>query len=119
MKIQIEGNEYDITEEVMQAFIQSMRSQFLSKYAALSERYGSIMIGVKSLVRTVIYQMEDKVPDELKSEFRPKRGDDPFLHLFDFIFKYAIEMVKNATINVITDGNGKIVSVSGKPAHKD
>ena len=112
MKIDIDGKEYTITDDVIQSGIDLFEKVALLFYDKMSSPLQMLLVGY---ARKDLYEREKAQPDK-KEVFRPAKREDPTKHLISIIKEEIIEMIKKQDFGVRTNANNEIVSLEFKSA---
>ena len=112
MKIDIDGKEYTITDDVIQSATDLLEKIALLVYDKMSNPLQMLVVGY---ARKDLYEREKAQPDK-KEYFRPAKREDPTKHLISIMKDDIIEMIKKQEFGVRTNANNEIVSLEFKSA---
>ena len=110
MKIEIDGQEYTITDEVIQSAVNLLEKIALLAYDKVSSPLQMLLVGY---ARKDLYEREKAQPDK-KDYFRPGKREDPAKHLMAIMKDEIVEMIKRQEFGIKTNANNEIVSFEFK-----
>lgn len=102
MIISLNNKLYEIEEKTLSDLVQSGTTIILDFYSKLDPSYRMI---IKTFLRSWLYKVEEKAPDNLKSIIRPPKKGDPLEHLLQLALNYGVGLINDAELGFSTNDN--------------
>lgn len=105
MYVSIDDEKHEITGNAIDGVIAAL---YLLAVQFYNEQAQTKQLAAKMFARKMLQEMENKAPN-LRDVLRPKRGDDPVLHMARIwagLLKQAV-MESNATVQITTTKQGR------------
>ena len=112
MKINIDGKEYTITDDVIKSAINLLEKIALLFYDQMSTPTQMLVV---AYARKDLYDREKAEPDK-KEKFRPEKREDPTKRLMSIMADEIVDMIKRQEFGVRTNANNEIISLEFKSA---